>query len=101
MGCGDLDTSAPECIKPNGSACAVLFVSKPGATGRAVDGAVDLDPGGDFTGGLVKLGSVQRSGCVGTWSPAIHQMAVNCGGTTPSTQMCTVTLTRAGASCGF
>jgi hypothetical protein len=101
QGCGDLDLTAQECIKATPNECVYLLVSRAGITGSGVDGTVTVDAAGDFASGAVKLGSLQRSGCVGTWNAATSQLGVDCGGPNPSTQMCTATLTRTSMTCGF
>jgi hypothetical protein len=101
QGCGDLDITASECIKETPNGCQVLLVSKAGVTGRAVDGTVGLDANGDFTGGMLKLGSTARTGCTGTWKPGPpRELVVDCGGMA-SSQSCTVTLTHVGDTCSF
>jgi hypothetical protein len=100
QGCGDLDTTAPECIKPTNVACEVALTSQQTPNGTAVNGAVDLDMSGGFMNGLVTFGSTQRSGCVGTWNASMSQLLIDCGGV-GSSQSCTAVLTRTGATCPF
>jgi hypothetical protein len=99
-GCGDLDTSAPQCIKATNVTCEVTLTSQQTANGTAVNGTVDLDMSGNFMNGLVKFGTVQRSGCIGTWSASMSQLLIDCGGM-GSSQSCTAVLTRTGATCPF
>jgi hypothetical protein len=100
QGCGDLDTGAPQCIKPTNVPCEFTLTSQQTANGTGVNGTVDLDMSGDFANGAVKFGTVQRSGCVGTWNSSMSQLLVDCGGV-GTTQSCTAVLTRTGASCPF
>jgi hypothetical protein len=93
-GCGNLAAGAPQCIKAGASSCQVQLVSQ-GATGSALNGTVDLDMTGNFGSGAVMEGSVQRTGCTGTWSAAGSQLTVDCGGVGTS-QSCIATLVRTG-----
>jgi hypothetical protein len=97
LGCGDLVPTAPQCIQAGPTPCEVLLVSQ-GTAGEALNGDVDLDMNGNFTSGAVKEGSVQRTGCTGTWNAATSQLIVDCGGT-GSSQSCIATLTRTGTTC--
>lgn len=96
-GCGDLAAGAPQCIKAGSSPCQIQLVSQ-GPTGSALNGTVTVDTSGDFTGGAIKEGSVQRTGCTGTWDTATSQLTVDCGGM-GSSQSCVATLTRTGNTC--
>jgi hypothetical protein len=93
-GCGDLVAGAPQCIKAGAASCQVQLVSQ-GAAGSALNGTVDLDMSGNFASGAVKEGSVQRSGCTGTWNATTSQLTVDCGGIGAS-QSCRATLVRTG-----
>jgi hypothetical protein len=101
-GCGDLATSALQCIKESPGACAELLASSPtGATpGRGVDGILVTNMSGGFDNGALKLGSVARTGCTGTWDAQQGVLTIDCGGM-GSTQSCVVTLTRTGKACSF
>ena len=101
LGCADLSITAPQCIKATPAACTVLFASPDSTQGKGVTGQVAIDMNGDFSNGMITLGTQQRSGCTGTWNQATSQMAVNCGGQNASMQMCTATLTRTAPDCGF
>jgi hypothetical protein len=94
-GCGDLAAGAPQCIEAGSAACQVKLVSQ-GAAGSALNGTVDLDMSGNFASAAVKDGSVQRSGCTGTWNAAASQLTVDCGGIGTS-QSCIATLVRTGS----
>jgi hypothetical protein len=98
-GCGDLNASAPQCIKGTATACALHFVSvvSGGGTG-ALNGGADLQKDGTFSGAAILFGTVQRSGCVGKWTSSTSTMEVTCGGV-GSSQSCTATLTRTSTSC--
>jgi hypothetical protein len=100
-GCGDLDTSAVECIKESTSACAeVLASGLLGTTtgGKGVDGIVSIDMSGGFVMQNVKFGTAQRTGCTATWNAQAGTLTIDCGGTGMS-QSCVVTLTRTGKTC--
>jgi hypothetical protein len=96
-GCGDLVPGASQCIKQGAGMCQVSLVSQ-GAAGSALNGSVSLDMSGDFANGNIKEGTVQRSGCTGTWNAAASQLTVDCGGL-GSSQSCVATLTRTGNAC--
>lgn len=100
QGCGDVNVAAMQCIKANGT-CDVHLVSPTSTGGECLNGPASLDMSGNFTNGMIIMGTVQRSGCTGTWNAANNTLAVNCGGPNPSSQMCTVTLTRTSATCPF
>jgi len=98
-GCGDINASAPQCIKGTTSACALHFTSVvPGGGPGAVNGGANLKSDGTFEGASIILGSVQRSGCIGSWSESSSTMEVTCGGT-GSSQSCTVSLVRTSTTC--
>jgi hypothetical protein len=77
------------------ASCQVQLVSQ-GAAGSALNGTVALDMSGNFASGAVKEGSVQRTGCTGSWNPAASQLTVDCGGLGTS-QSCVATLVRTGS----
>jgi hypothetical protein len=94
MGCGDLAVAAPECLLGlAGAGCSGHFVSTPDGGTGAINGGITLAPDGSFSGAALILGTVQRTGCTGTWDAATSTMVVNCGGMGGS-QECTITLTR-------
>lgn len=100
FGCGDLSEQAPECIADDGPDCHEQFLTKKGGigigSGSGVSGEVDLDAAGAFSGVMLKLGSLTKSGCAGTWDAASSKMTIVCGSGASS---CTVTLTRTGDTC--
>jgi hypothetical protein len=96
-GCSDLVMSAVQSITPGASACQVQLVSA-GAGGSALNGTITLDSYGNFAGGAVKEGTVQRTGCTGVWSAGMSQLTVDCGGMMTS-QSCVALLTRTGTTC--
>ena len=98
QGCSDLNASAPQCIKGTSTVCAAHFVSVPASGPGAVNGQASLMSDGSFANAMLLFGSVQRSGCVGTWDPATSTMTADCGGI-GSSQSCVVTLTRTSTSC--
>jgi hypothetical protein len=61
--------------------------------------AVTLDGGGAFSDGAITEGTVNRSGCTGTWQPGSSPtLIVDCGGVS-SSQSCVATLTRSSLTC--
>jgi hypothetical protein len=98
-GCGNLNTGAPQCIQGTNQACFAHFVSVvPGGGTGAVNGGAMLQMDGSFSGANLIFGTVQRSGCVGSWNQATSTMTANCGGT-GSSQSCTVTMVRSASTC--
>jgi hypothetical protein len=51
-----------------------------------------------LTGAALQEGTVNRTGCTGTWDGTLSTMTVDCGGTV-STQACVAALRRAGDKC--
>lgn len=98
QGCGDLNASAPQCIAGTGTACVAHFISAPPTGTGAVNGQAMLQMDGSFSGAALIFGTVQRSGCVGTWNAATSTLTADCGGM-GSSQSCVVTLTRTGTTC--
>jgi hypothetical protein len=96
-GCGDLNTSVPQCIVAGAGACDDQLLSQ-GAAGAAINGTVTVDMSGAFSIGALTEGSTQRVGCTGTWNAAASQLTVDCGGVGTS-QSCVATLTRTGNTC--
>src|SRR5215831_13931352 len=91
-GCGDLNTSAPQCIAGTNQACFAHFMSVVSGGGAgAVNGGAMLQMDGSFNNANLIFGSVQRSGCIGSWNETTQTMTANCGGT-GSSQSCTVTM---------
>jgi hypothetical protein len=99
QGCGDLNASAPQCIKATNMTCVAQFASTPsgGGTG-AINGSASLMPAGSFDGAALVFGTAQRTGCTGTWNAATSTMTVDCGGM-GSSQSCVVTLVRTSTTC--
>jgi hypothetical protein len=91
QGCGNLDASAPECITQ--TACAITFASN-----AALDGSAMLGMDGSFTGAAIMEGTVNRTGCTGTWVAGTSTLSVDCGGV-GSSQSCIATLTRTSKMC--
>jgi hypothetical protein len=96
LGCGDLGVGSPECIRQ--TACAITFVSAPSNAMAGLNGDPTIASDGSFTGGSIREGTLQRSGCTGSWDAASSTLIVVCGGMS-TTQSCTVTLTRTAAGC--
>jgi hypothetical protein len=98
-GCGDINTSAPQCIQGTSTVCFAHFSSVvPGGGTGAVNGGAMLQMDGSFSGASIILGTAQRTGCIGSWNESTSTMTANCGGT-GSSQSCTVTMVRTGATC--
>jgi hypothetical protein len=98
QGCGNLNTSAPECIYLAQEICAFQLSSATSGVVPAVNGVVLLASDGSFSGAALQFGTVQRTGCVGQWSAGTQTLTADCGGT-GSSQSCTVTMVRTGATC--
>jgi hypothetical protein len=96
-GCGNLTAGAPQCIQAGAAVCQVKLSSQ-GAAGSALNGTVDLDMTGNFSGGAVTEGTGNRTGCTGTWNALTSQLTVDCGGV-GSSQSCIATLTRTSDTC--
>jgi hypothetical protein len=97
-GCGDLNTSAPQCITPSGTDCVVQFMSTPTSGAGAVNGQATIQMDGSFTNAALMFGTANRTGCVGSWNAQTSTLTADCGGV-GSTQSCIVTLTRTGTNC--
>jgi hypothetical protein len=97
-GCGDLNPTARQCIQQNPQGCSIMFVSQGLANVSAINGDPTLQNDGSFDSGALKEGSVNRTGCTGSWDAATSTMTVDCGGS-GSSQSCVVALTRTGARC--
>ncbi|HEY4118285.1 MAG TPA: hypothetical protein VGM56_10530 [Byssovorax sp.] len=96
-GCGDLDTNAPACARGIGPTCDYQL-SSASVTGSSVNGTIDLQPDGTFSMAMILEGTVQRSGCDGSFSG--DTLVIECGGTDPTkSQYCEVTLTRTADTC--
>jgi hypothetical protein len=107
MGCGDFNSLAKQCVLPapssgsGANACLVRFNSEQPATIPAVNGpsgGVDIKTDGTFDNAALKLGTINRSGCVGSFNEGTQTMTVTCGGTGTS-QSCTITLVRSSVTC--
>jgi hypothetical protein len=97
QGCGDLNPLAKQCIQQTG--CAVVFQSSAsGGAKPAINGDPMLQQDGSFSGGALKEGTVNRTGCTGTWDQGLSTMTVDCGGT-GSSQACVASLRRVGDTC--
>jgi hypothetical protein len=97
QGCGDLSSSAPECVKQ--TACALTFVSSsPGGPGKGLNGTANLASDGSFMGAAITEGTAMRTGCTGVWTEATSTLIVDCGGM-GSSQSCVATLTRTSMTC--
>jgi hypothetical protein len=98
LGCGDLDMTAAQCITQADCSITLSSVNPGGKTD--LNGTTPIDASGAFTGAAIKMGSAQRSGCVGMWDAATSTLTVTCGGTdATSTQYCSVALKRTGTTC--
>lgn len=98
QGCGDLSENAPECIIGNVTTCVAQLQSGPEGLLGAVRGTAMIQVDGSFSGASLQLGTVDRSGCTGTWDALTSTLVVDCGGV-GSSQSCVVTLTRTATSC--
>jgi uncharacterized protein YjbI with pentapeptide repeats len=98
QGCGDLNVNAPQCILDVSSSCVAEFRSTAAGQLGAIVGTAMLQPDGSFSGADLQLGTVNRTGCTGTWDTSTSTLVVDCGGVGTS-QSCIVTLTRTATSC--
>lgn len=96
VGCGDLSSTAPQCIQQVG--CSISFISNPASAPRALNGSTTIGADGSFTNAVVTEGTSSRSGCTGTWDANSQTLTVDCGGT-GSSQSCSAALTRTGPTC--
>ena len=100
LGCGDLATSAKQCVVLPQQVCSFLLTSGDPNGPQAVNGVVMLGPDGTFSDAALKFGTVQRTGCIGSWDAASKTLTATCGGTDPgSTQYCSAKLVKSGAAC--
>lgn len=102
LGCGDLSGDAPQCIQgggTSGSDCVENLLSKKKGGGDAlgVNGSISLGAGDTFTGASLTLGTIPRTGCIGTWDQ-IDTLTIDCGGS-GTAQSCEVVLTATGNPC--
>jgi hypothetical protein len=97
-GCGDLSAIARQCIQQDALGCAITFVSQGSSNTAAINGDPTLQADGSFDGAALTEGSVDRTGCTGSWDTLTSTMTVDCGGT-GSSQSCVVALTRVNARC--
>jgi hypothetical protein len=99
QGCGDLNASAPQCIRQGTQGvCDILFQSAVPAGVPAINGDPSLQNDGSFANGALTEGTVNRTGCTGSWDSATSTMTVDCGGT-GSSQACVLALRRTGSRC--
>jgi hypothetical protein len=100
VGCGDLSANARQCIRASvASICDVTFVSaSPAGSILAINGNASIQVDGSFTGAALREGTVQRTGCTGTWDAPTSTMTVDCGGS-GSAQSCVVSLLRTNTKC--
>src|SRR5215472_12602459 len=98
-GCGSsFNVGARQCIRQGQSAaCGIQFQSTGGST-VAINGDATLQNDGSFSGAALTEGTLNRTGCTGTWDPGSSTLTVDCGGT-GSSQACVLSLKRTGATC--
>jgi hypothetical protein len=101
-GCGSIFGSKSPCVRAGPSACEIVFESSPAggsdAGPSAINGQAQLGADGSFTGAALTVGTIQRTGCTGTWDGATSTLTVDCGGVDAS-QSCVLTLKRYAATC--
>jgi hypothetical protein len=96
QGCGDFNALARECVKQ--TQCDIKLTSTVTTGPAAVNGEAQLDMAGSIAGASVTLGTVQRSGCTGSWNPSTDELTLDCGGMGTG-QSCAVTMTRSSPMC--
>jgi hypothetical protein len=72
------------------SSCVADFRSTAAGQLGAIVGTAMLQPDGSFSGADLQLGTVNRTGCTGTWDAPTSTLVVDCGGVGTS-QSCIVT----------
>jgi hypothetical protein len=97
QGCGSsFNMSAPQCIRQ--TSCGIVFASSvPDGGMTAINGDATLQVNGTFSGAALSEGTLNRTGCTGTWD-GTSSLTVDCGGTS-SSQACVLVLQRTGNSC--
>ncbi len=98
QGCGSsFNMSAPQCIRQ--TSCGIVFASSaPDGGMSAINGDATLLDNGTFSGAALSEGTLNRTGCTGTWNVGTSTLTVDCGGTS-SSQACVLALQRTGNSC--
>jgi hypothetical protein len=98
-GCGSsFDVGARQCIRQGQSAaCGIQFQSM-GSSMVAINGEATLQSDGSFSGAALTEGTLNRTGCTGTWDSGSSTLTVDCGGT-GSSQACVLSLKRTGTIC--
>ena len=91
--CGNLNDDAPQSIASTVTSCIAHFVSEAPAGVAGINGAVELDAQGNFTGAKLYEGPVQRSRCSGYWDAEEETMTIVCGG---EGDACKVVIARTG-----
>jgi hypothetical protein len=95
-GCGDITDTATACVVS--PAMCTFDADSGNSIGASIHGEFVLAQDGTFDNAAIRIGSVQRTGCTGSFSGGT--LVVVCGGTNPSSsQYCAVTLTRTGGAC--
>jgi hypothetical protein len=98
QGCGSgFSASASECIRQQ--TCDITFGTRAvdgGETG--ISGMIGVAGDGSFTFAALKEGTLNRTGCTGTWDSGSGTLTVDCGGV-DSGQACLLTLTRTSNAC--
>jgi hypothetical protein len=89
--CNNLNDNASQSIAGTDVACVAHFVSLPPNPGgnTAVNGAVQLDENGNFSGASLYLSKTQRMPCSGKWDAGQERMTIKCGN---GGEACTVVL---------
>jgi hypothetical protein len=98
-GCGDLNASARQCIRQSKGTCDIQLSSPvSGGSIAAINGNASIDKAGSFDSAALTEGTLNRTGCTGSWNAATSTMTVDCGGT-GSSQACVVALHRTNTLC--
>lgn len=95
QGCGNVATSAPICIQE--SSCTITLSTGAGGSNE-ISGTTPIVADGSFTGAALNEGSMNRTGCVGSWDAGTSTLTIDCG-LMNTTQSCRATLVRKGANC--
>jgi hypothetical protein len=96
LGCGSgFNASASECIHQQACDISIIVMVTPpdGGFNIGITGLATLASDGSFTSAALREGTLNRTGCTGTWDSGSGTLTVDCGGV-DSGQACLVTLTR-------
>lgn len=98
-GCGSsFNVGARQCILQGQSTACGIQLQSTGSSMVAINGEATLQNDGSFSGAALTEGTLNRTGCTGTWDSGSATLTVDCGGT-GSSQACVLSLRRTGTTC--